>query len=89
MLLATSGLLDDLHEYSPADMRWTDLSSSPPASGTPPCARGSHGLAAAEGRLYVFGGYSHQGVPAPAPMQPRTRPCTCEGWSAGVADLLA
>ena len=51
--------LQDLHVYDPAAMAWTDLSAA--ASGTPPSARGFHGLASAGGKLYVHGGLCDSG----------------------------
>ena len=60
--------MGDLLVYDPVAMAWTDLSAA--ASGTPPAPRGSHGFAAAGGRLYVHGGYSAQGAAVAAACGP-------------------
>ena len=52
-------LMLDLHVYDPAASAWTDLSSA--VNGTPPLPRSHYGLAAAEGLLYVQGGYVSHG----------------------------
>ena len=50
----TGDCLNDLHEYDPATLAWTDLSAA--ISGTPPSPRLSHGFTSAGGKLYVHGG---------------------------------
>ena len=54
-------LLGDLQVYDPVAMAWTDLSAA--ASGTPPSPRCFHGFTAAEGRLYVHGGWDANNNP--------------------------
>ena len=50
-----TGLLGDLQVYDPVAMAWTDLSAA--ASGTAPSPRFFHCFTAAQGRLYVHGGW--------------------------------
>ena len=54
-------LLGDLLVYDPVAMAWTDLSAA--ASGTAPSPRCFHGFTAAQGRLYVHGGWDANGNP--------------------------
>ncbi len=52
-----SGLLNDLHELRLAEpLQWRPLDSSRGVTGMPPAPRMSLGMAAAEERLYVYGG---------------------------------
>lgn len=46
---------NDLNVYDVETMAWTELSSA--VAGTPPTRRFSHGFTAAEGKIYVHGGY--------------------------------
>ena len=52
--------LSDLHVYDPDSNVWSDLSDL--SIGSRPSARSSHGLTAADGKLYVYGGYGQQGL---------------------------
>ena len=64
--------LNDLWHFDPARVRWTLVPSA-----TPPQPRFAHGLAAAGGRLYVYGGYSSTGreteIISPSPLALRMR----------------
>jgi hypothetical protein len=54
--------MNDLHSLDPAAEAWFDAGAE--ALGNPPRPRWGHGLAAAGGRLYVFGGQAkYDGVP--------------------------
>jgi hypothetical protein len=47
---------NDLHVFDPVILEWWDLSNS--THGKPPSPRCKFGIAAASGRLYIFGGAS-------------------------------
>ena len=51
--------------YDTSTQTWTDLTSA--TSGIPPTARQSHGFAALDGKLYVFGGLDESGSPVQLP----------------------
>lgn len=44
----------DLVQFDPAAMTWTELTGS--IQGAPPAPRDSHGFAALDGKVYIFGG---------------------------------
>ncbi len=52
--------LDDLFALDPATLVWEDLTAV--MAGPRPSARANHGFAAAEGRLYVYGGQRASGI---------------------------
>ena len=52
---AAADVLGDLHVFDLAALAWTDLTEA--AGGARPSPRAGHGFAAANGKLYVFGGY--------------------------------
>ena len=52
--------LSELRSFDPAAMAWTDLSDT--VKGIPPTARGGLGFTSAGGKLYVFGGYTDNGL---------------------------
>jgi hypothetical protein len=50
-----AGLQVNLLKFDPLKLEWTDLTGK--TSGPTPSARGYAGFAAANGKLYMFGGY--------------------------------
>ena len=75
---AAAGVLTDLFAFDPVALAWTDLSES--AAGAGPTPRARAGLAAAGGRLFVFGGYQREwflGAATPAPACVRECVCAC------------
>ncbi len=49
--------LNDIHEFDPATLTWTELSDL--VTGDEPVPRSEHAMAAMGAKLYVFGGVSY------------------------------
>ena len=54
-LLVTGSYMNDLHVYNPTARSWIELTSK--TSGTLPMPRWRHGFTAADGKLFVHGGF--------------------------------
>ena len=54
-----SQLLNDLQLFDTTTFQWRNLNFS---HGTPPTPRAGHGLAGADGKIYVFGGYGSRNM---------------------------
>jgi hypothetical protein len=64
---AAGEFLADLHAFDPAALNWTALSRN--ATGPAPPGRFLHAMAAAAGRLYLFGGRGADGESSLPPAQ--------------------
>ena len=53
--MKTGSYLNDLHVYDPIARSWTEITAI--ISGTAPTARWRHGFSAADGKLFVHGGF--------------------------------
>ena len=51
--------MEDFFEFDPAGMLWRDLSGQ--VQGVAPMSRAAHGVASANGKVFIFGGYGGSG----------------------------
>ena len=81
--------LGDLRAWDPASGAWADLSPAAAAAGGAPVPRAYHALAAAGGRLYLFGGWADTGarhfLRARPPLQ-QPPPCVVPALRAALSD---